>query len=236
MKRILLLTTLCVLAGLLLTGCEQKQPAPKPVKKVKVAKAKPEPKQKPVKQPVAVQPGTLQYLDAKNGFRDVDFGVSSDSLTGLVPVSEDAARRLKTFTRTGDELSLGDVPLQKIEYTFFDDKLCQVSLSWNIEFRDNAQRIPPPTDISAFCGTLYGRPTRHNVAKAAKDASFYVWQGKRTEALMTEARMTGVPNVVNGGWTIPPTTSGKMVISSVPLERNAIALNASQTAQNSGGL
>src|SRR5512139_2547285 len=83
MKPIVMLTCLAGVAGWLGAGCDDPRP-PATAKKqttnvVRVAKSRPAPA-KPKKE---ILPGTIDYLDAKNGFRGVTFGQPETSIANL---------------------------------------------------------------------------------------------------------------------------------------------------------
>jgi hypothetical protein len=227
-----ILLGICGLAGFIWLFCNPTpKPPPKPIKQhVKVVR---EPKVRPVKQPHEAQAGTIAYLDARNGFRDATFGASSESIPDLVLLNEDAARHMKTFTRPSDDRSLGNVPLRKIEYTFFNDQLCEVTLRWRIQYPNNDFSVPPTTTLPAFCATLYGKPTKYSVNKSG---DFYAWHGKKASITITETRLPGVEKNVKGGWVVPPITAGEMVIYNLPSARNVEAMVATQVSQQPDGL
>ena len=235
MKRLLSSTLILVAVGLLMTGCKKSAPPPPKAKKQTKIALKPEPKPKVIKLPKEKETrlGTIGYLDSKNGLRDVTFGVASDIVPGLVLVEEDEGKQLRTYVRSNDDLSLGDMPLTKIEYTFFEDKLCQVTLYWNLTYPDNTLRMPPTTELAGQCTMLYGRPAKRSTTK---DSTYYVWSGKKVGLMITELRLPGVDDQIRGDWGVPPTTTGEMVIYSQPIRRNATALIASSAAKISEGL
>ena len=224
MKRVILTTIALSVAGLLFSGCGEKTPPPKP----KVVKAKPAPKPKPVKPVKEAKLGTPAYLDAKYGFRDLNFGTASGSLSDLTLVEDDAAQQLKTYTRANEQLMLGNVPLKKIEYTFFEDKLCQITLYWEVQYPSSLQGRPESTELSGYCTTLYGKPALRQVNK---DNTYYVWHGQKAGLMLTENLLHGVRDVAHGtGWALSPSTTGIMVIYSEPLRRSITSLSVKQTS------
>jgi hypothetical protein len=70
---------------------------------------------RPAPAPREPAPGSLTYLDFKNGFRDVTFG---DPPTSDMVLKEDAGDA-KYYTRARDDLSLGGAQLQSIAYGFY---------------------------------------------------------------------------------------------------------------------
>ena len=238
MKRIEFLTVV-ILAGLCLTGCKEKptpppKSTPRPVKKAVKAETATQ-INKPAHQLRGIEPGSLSYLDAKDGFRDVRFGIASSNMDNLVLIQENTDNKSKIFTRIGDELMLNDVPLETIEYTFFEDKLCQVVLKWNVISTNEQNPRPQPTKIPIIVASVYGRPTRRT---QNKDENLYVWNGRKVGVMIDEIFLSGVKDVINQGdsWKIPPTTVGKMLIYSRQLDRQATAENAAEVTPESGGL
>lgn len=230
MKRFFLLNAICVLALLLGTGCDEKKP--KPPKRAKIVKPeKPARPSRPVRE---VLPGSIAYLDRRNGFRDVTLGDSVTNFSNLVLVSEDSARQLKVYTRTDDDLTFGTVPLQNIRYTFYGDRLCEVELRWKIEYPDAPFRTPPLSSISSYCTKLYGSPTIKRSSRK-EQTSQHVWRGRKAELILTEIQLRGVPDVINGTWDIPPTTAGQIAVVDIPLRQAAGAIAASNATRNPHG-
>ncbi|MCX6896614.1 MAG: hypothetical protein NTZ16_14210 [Verrucomicrobia bacterium] len=219
------------LAAWLATGCDigPDKPASKPVHRPKVAKRAPTtatPKSsKHLKLPKEAVPGTAEYLDEKNGFRDVTFGQSDADFSNLIFKEKDEKQQLATYTRTGDVLSLETVPLETIEYTFFKGQLSQIMLKWQVQHQESVLAIPPSTEMAVTLSTIYARPKRR---AAQKDCTKYSWAGKKVEIMMHEFRMPGVAAPAKTGWTIPPTTSGQMIIQSIPLRHELESFLASQ--------
>jgi len=145
------LTCLAGVAGWLCAGCDDRPPPPTAKQRttnvVRVAKSKP----KPAKPKKKILPGTIDYLDAKNGFRDVTFGESEIDIANLVEASRDEARDMKTCTRSDETMSFQGVPLERVEYDFFRGELYAVQLNWKIAHADSALSQPPTTDISVYC-------------------------------------------------------------------------------------
>lgn len=232
--------TLVLLVAWLAAGCDFPQEVPPDI-----APPRPSPRQKPVKphpprvtnvhtnivkQPKPVAPGTIEYLDLKNGFRDTTFGQSEAEFSNLVLKEKDDARQLAIYTRTGDLLALDSVPLETIEYTFFKHRLYRIALRWKIEHPESVLTTPPSTELAASCSSLYGKPKR----LATRDEAIkYSWIGEKVEIILHEFRMPGVANPKKPGWAISPTTSGQLVFGSVPLRHEHELFVAGQTQ---GGL
>jgi hypothetical protein len=69
-------------------------------------------------------PGSLAYLDAKNGFRDLTFGDPPPE--GMLPTEEDGDRRV--YVRPDDELTIGGAHMRRMTYTFYKDRFAAVRL------------------------------------------------------------------------------------------------------------
>ena len=205
---------------------------PRPATPELAAQSKPKPG-KPARPPREIVAGTADYLDAKNGFRDVQFGQVETEFTNLVLQAKDEARQLATYTRSGDVLNMEGVPLQNIEYTFFNGQLVRVSLKWKTEYPDSTLALPPSTEMAGHCSELYGRPKKQSVKK---DAAQYCWSGKKVKIILDEFRLPGVTNMDKGGWAIPPTTSGQMVFESIPARLDMQTVNANQVHGSQTGL
>ena len=118
--------------------------------------------------------------------------------------SQDETRQTKTFTRSGDDLSLDGVPLETIEYSFFQGQLLEVQLRWNLEHRDNASATPPSSDVSTYCTSHYGPPTKNIIARNSIE---YVWRGQQSRTRhRSSCACRAWHDKVNGGWAIPPET------------------------------
>lgn len=69
-------------------------------------------------------PGSLAYLDAKNGFRDLTFGDPPPE--GMLTTEEDGGRRV--YVRPDDELTIGDAHVRRMTYTFYRERFAAVRL------------------------------------------------------------------------------------------------------------
>jgi hypothetical protein len=68
--------------------------------------------------------GTIEYLDARYGFRNLNFEQSIDSCPGLKLVS--VLGDEKCYVRGDEDLQLGNVKLKEIEYCFYKGKFSDV--------------------------------------------------------------------------------------------------------------
>jgi hypothetical protein len=170
-------------------------------------------------------PGSIQFMDLKNGFRDAAFGMEKTNFTNLILAERDESGQFETYTRTGDILSLKGTPLESIAYSFFQGQLYRITLKWNVTNREGIHPSPQAENIAGNCSTLYGRPKRSSKRPEGSD---YYWLGKRVQIILTEIRAAGVTNSVQGGWAIPPTAAGQMVLESVPLREVADIFGVNQ--------
>ena len=239
MKTLIKLSFIVAISLGLASGCKKKPQAHHAIKTNEPA-AYPEnafePKKKaPTKQPVKreIAPGTLRYLDAKNGFRDTKLGGSEKDIPNLVLKSSDDARGLKTYTRSDETLSFNGVPLKSVEYTFLKGELFQVVAKWSVEEKGAVLKNSGTTSLAPFCASLYG-PARRHAAK--KGSAEYVWRGKQVELILNEARLPGVPDAVHGGWAIAPSTKGEMLVESIGRRKALNAQMASTNGEKKDGL
>lgn len=232
MRRLVSLTFLAAVAGWLGAGCDQ------PVSPVARKKAQPQTNRvsratapKPAKPAKAIRTGAIDYLDAQNGIRDVTFGQTDKSIPNLVETSRDDARQLKTCTRSDEAKTLHGVPLTRVEYKLFRGELYAMQFEWKLVHPVNTFDRPPTTDLSVHLAAEYGAPRKHHVTK---DGTDYAWRGRRVEINLTESLLPGVADVVKGGWAIPPTTTGLMLIRNLALSRAAESGVAAKPDQTSG--
>lgn len=218
----------------LVTGCEKSQPPP--AQKAKAARPpKPVAKRiaKPSKTAPSPNPGTVQYLDYNNGFRNLVFGQQESSMTNLVLKFVDATRQLRTYALEDDALVIEGTPLKSIEYSFFKGRLFQVRATWQRPPKTGVLSIATPSGVATTCSSLYGRP-KHRSAR--QHGEVYIWRGKEVALILNEIIIPGVPDSLTGGWAIPPVTRGSMVMESLPLRKEMQLLVASAKAQSPDGL
>ena len=239
MKRLVFVVVASGFAWGLLAGChkwerpERVKSAKAPRPKVVVIRTNVVVAHRPPRPAPEAAPGSIKYLDFKNGFRDVVFGQKEASLTSLVLKRQDDARQLKTFTRVGEEMSLGGVPLESVEYNFFKGELYQIVIKWRIEQKDPAMQAPPAVTLAPFCASLYGPPKYHSLRKGGTELR---WRGRRVELTLTETIIPGVPDRINGGWARAPAATGLMVSESIALRKAVTAMLASMGEYRKDGL
>jgi hypothetical protein len=85
----------------------------------------------PSRPPLEPSPGSLAYLDFKNGFRDLKFG---DSPTNDMVLKEDGGDS-KYYFRPRDELTIGRAHMDRLVYGFYKNRLAAVLINtkglWN---------------------------------------------------------------------------------------------------------
>jgi hypothetical protein len=77
---------------------------------------------KPTPAPVEPSPGSLAYLDFKNGFRDLKFG---DPPAADMVLKEDSGDS-KFYVRPQDELGIGGATVNRIAYGFYKERLSSI--------------------------------------------------------------------------------------------------------------
>ncbi|MBC6992403.1 MULTISPECIES: hypothetical protein [Hymenobacter] len=71
---------------------------------------------------------SVQALDRKNGFGDATFGADISTFRNLRPESADAESETQYYSRTTDNLRIGNLKLTGISYGFYKNKLCYIQL------------------------------------------------------------------------------------------------------------
>jgi hypothetical protein len=124
-------------------------------------------------------PGTLAYLDAKNGFRDLTFG---DPPTPEMDLVTDAGD-LKTYVRPSDDLTLGGAQLQTIGYRFYKDCLYSVAII--------AKGYANGVAILEVLRQAYGKGEQPN-----QFLDEFLWRGRRVWVLYGRQRVTETTDVL----------------------------------------
>lgn len=122
--------------------------------------------------------GTPGYLDDANGFRDVRFGASLDSFTGLEEAGALSTGR-QCYTRSGDELQAGEARLSKLRYCFLDRRLWAVVLDSVGTSNSGA--------LLDFMTETYGQGDVE-LGSGEGSGDRRVWHGKSTEAVFGEVQ------------------------------------------------
>ena len=119
--------------------------------------------------------GSIAYLDARNGFRDVTFGSSVSKYPGMVLVERDGD--MKVYKRPKDDLTLGEGRLQSILYFFYKDQLSEVMLE-TVGLVNSRAAL-------AVLSHAYGPGGQAN-----QFLETYVWPGQRVGLLYDENPIT----------------------------------------------
>lgn len=108
--------------------------------------------------------GTIEALDAKNGFRSYKFGTPLSELPTM-------QKRRGYYMEPMERRVVNDVPLSKLEFMFFEDKLCSVEMA-------TSGTTEPTRLFNAFVA-LYGSPQTLNDNK-------WVWAGQKVTVTFTQ--------------------------------------------------
>jgi hypothetical protein len=122
--------------------------------------------------PALALAGSIDDLDAKNGFRDLTFGTPSSDVADLQG-KRSAGDQPEVFgySRSGDKLFIGEVPV-KITWRFFKDRLYEV--------RIEAAYVGASELLKSFQAS-YGLPTDLGEFSAG---DFFVWKGRKVRIRM----------------------------------------------------
>ena len=112
--------------------------------------------------PVEPSPGSLAYLDFKNGFRDLTFG---DPYPQTMRLIEDDGET-KYYTRAGDDLTIGGSTVQRIVYGFYQGRFYAVLIETDGYANSRA--------LLEVLREAYGPGTRPN-----RLMERYAWHGTR---------------------------------------------------------
>ena len=129
--------------------------------------------------PVAM--GSLAYLDARNGFRDMQFGTPFSTFKNL-HLEEDSGD-IKVYSRPGDALTMGEAKLAHLYYAFYKGRLSNVHMTTD-----------GPTSSRAALASLqaaYGTPRKPN-----QFLEEYWWIGRVVVASYTENLATRTATII----------------------------------------
>ena len=118
----------------------------------------------------------LTTIDAKNGFRDLKFGISMSQVPGLVPHGK-AIQSEQMYTRPADSKKVGGATLSAIYYTFYKGNLLAVTLETKGYLSSQAL-------FKAF-KSLYGEPEKPNLY-----IENYQWLGTKVVASFEQNSIT----------------------------------------------
>jgi len=123
--------------------------------------------------------GSIDALDAEDGFRDSQFGARVESFEGLELLSASGARGMEVYVRPADVLELGDATLDGVTYGFYRGELYFVAL-----FASGSRNARAAL---AQLEKVYGSGTKVN-----EDASEYVWRGRKVMLHFRADPVTGM--------------------------------------------
>jgi hypothetical protein len=112
--------------------------------------------------PVDPSPGSLAYLDFRNGFRDLKFG---DPPTQNMTVFEEGGDT-KFYRRSSDDLTIGNANIKEISYGFYKGRLYSVLLQTGGLINSRA--------LLAVLREAYGPGSRPN-----QFMDRYLWDGSK---------------------------------------------------------
>jgi hypothetical protein len=127
--------------------------------------------------------GSLKYLDARNGFRDVTFGTPLSQYPDM-ELAEDS-HGIQTYKRPHENLQIGTIAVQQIGYSFYKNQLYAVivivkgslnssALLETLTHAYGAGTQPNPYMKHYFWAgqIVYGSYTENSIAQ---DGQFVVW-------------------------------------------------------------
>ena len=208
-----------------------------------------------------VAAGSTNYLDFKNGFRDVTFGQRIESVKDLVLVREEKinGNTLSGYKRGTDILSLDEVQLTKIIYIFLNSELAAVTIEWDRPYTNVVEYLYPnipastgikgrkfsmgwPTGLEKFAEKLYGTPSRFEIKDKPSEPGKEVnwrrttveWFGKKVRLDFYESQSSGLyPDK-------PATTYGSIQIADIQrrnkMEELVKLSEANEVAKKKDGL
>jgi len=120
--------------------------------------------------------GTEAYLDYKYGFRGIKLETPIDSLTGMVLIGDSAKGREKWYTRTYDNMQVGEYNLNNVFYVFFHGKLEKIIIV--------TKGLANSRGVLEMLQDLYGRGFKDDIREE------YYWKGTKLTLLYDENSIT----------------------------------------------
>jgi hypothetical protein len=117
---------------------------------------------RPPSTPANPSPGSLAYLDARNGFRDLTFGDPPQQGMRVVEDHGDT----KYYTRPSDDLTIGGAKIKEISYGFYKGRLYSVLIETEGLLNSRA--------LLEVLQQAYGTGSRPN-----RFMDEYMWDGSR---------------------------------------------------------
>jgi hypothetical protein len=156
--------------------------------------------------PQTPSPGSLAYLDHKNGFRDLTFGDPPPA--GMVLREQDRHGEKKIYDRPADDLRIGAAEISYISYRFYKNRLSGVMLL--------TKGISNSRAMLGVLTEAYGPGSRPNAY-----IEEYLWSGSRVMAYFKGNAIT---------------RDATTALLSVPLQKEEEADNAMKAKKGVGGL
>ncbi|MBT2558973.1 hypothetical protein J7E24_14355 [Hymenobacter sp. ISL-91] len=123
---------------------------------------------------------SVAALDAKYGFRQYKFGLSSSMIAGLVKLKKDPYdnKYIVKYQKKDEDLMVGPYKLKNITYEFYKDKLMHIQLEADMVNSNG---------ILELLQRLYGHPTQVlDGTKTKSDTNGREWFGKKVELSVVE--------------------------------------------------
>jgi hypothetical protein len=121
-------------------------------------------------------PGTIEYMDWRNGFRDWTFGQSINKFDGMVLIEKRGGEA--TYFRQHDSMFAGG-NLFSLKYRFVDGKFCEVTGKFEDAFSCQAGL----KSLIAAYGMLPGGPLEYGIAlEGYRYKASALWEGKKVIA------------------------------------------------------
>jgi len=120
---------------------------------------------------------SVAALDEKYGFRNVTLEADISSFNDLVPFEVEESDGMKLFTRSNDELNIGEYDIEPIVYAFYKDKLLSILIM--------TKGYSNSRGVLEVLRTQYGNGYQEN-----RYIDKYTWSGKRAALVYSENSIT----------------------------------------------
>jgi len=106
----------------------------------------------------------FSYQNEPDGFRDVKWGAPLDTVQGLRETRRDDPRKVAFYARDEDKMEVGGIPVESIEYGFYDGRFLVASVR-TADYKTFSQ-------LRVSCTNMFGLGSVMN-----KGGDLYVWPG-----------------------------------------------------------